>query len=103
MIKELADYLEDFGIRLAYALAGGFGVVAMLSKPNELTMYQKFIRFIVGVASSVYITPLANYYLGFPDRLGFGVAFLVGYSGLKSFEVIIKKLTDKFGKNEINW
>lgn len=98
MIKELTDYLEDIGIKLAYALAGGFGVVAMLSKPNELTLYQKFIRFVVGVASSVYITPLVNYYLGFPDRLGFGVAFLVGYSGLKTFELILKKFTDKIDK-----
>ena len=97
-MKDLYHHMQKIGIDLAFGLAGMFGVVAMFTKPNELTLFQKFIRFVIGVSSSVFITPLALYYLNLPNRLGFGVAFLIGYSGLKTVELIIKKFT----KNDNN-
>jgi len=98
MLKELNHYLYKLGIDIAYALAGGFGVVALLSKPTEMTVWQKLMHFIIGVGCAIYITPLLTYSLSLPNRLGFGIAFLVGYSGLKSFGMITKEIKDKLKK-----
>jgi len=90
-MKDFYHFCKDIGLDLGYLLAGFFGSAAFISKPNEMTIYQKFLTFVTGMASSMYLTPVVLYFLKLPNNLGYGLAFLLGFTGLKSIEMLIRK------------
>lgn len=90
-MKDIYHFFERIGIDLALMLAGLFGGVAFVFKPNEMTISQKLITIVTGILVATYLTPLTVYLLNLPNQLSFGIAFLLGHTGLKSVEFIIKK------------
>ena len=90
-MKDIYHFFEKLGIDFALMLAGLFGGIAFVSKPNEMSRIQKLLTITTGVGSANYLTPLALYYLNIPNQVGFALAFLLGFSGLKGIELMIKK------------
>jgi FtsH-binding integral membrane protein len=90
-MKDIYHFFEKLGIDFALMLAGLFGGIAFISKPNTMNRMQKFITVLTGVGTANYLTPMAMYFLKLPNELGFALAFLLGFSGLKSIETLIKK------------
>ena len=99
-MKQLFHLLQDLGLDFALMLAGLFGGIAFVSKPNEMNRAQKLLTIITGVGSANYLTPVAMYFMKLPNQFGFALAFLIGFSGLKSIEYAIKKYEDKKTKEK---
>lgn len=89
-MKDLYHFLKDMGVFIEFMLAGLFGGFVFVSKESELTFFQKFSTVIAGAVTANYVTPLAIYYTGAPNRVHFAIAFLLGYTGIRSIEFIIK-------------
>jgi hypothetical protein len=97
-MKEFYHFFKDIGIDLAYGIAGIFGGIAFVSKPNQMSIAQKFLTVVTGVGTATYITPLALMILHLPTEYGYAVAFLIGFSGLKTIELLINKFETKRAK-----
>jgi len=94
------EYLEDFGIHIGLVIAGLFGAYFAVSINRELSAWQKVTVIISGAATANYLAPVVFEYLSIGDKSQFGLAFLVGFSGLKSVEWIIVKFKDKYGNKK---
>lgn len=90
-MKDIFLACKEIGIDLALILAGLFGGVAFLSKPNEMTKGQKVLTVFAGVGTANYLTPVVLYISRLPDHFGYGIAFVLGYMGLKAVEYLILK------------
>lgn len=90
-MKEFYHFFEKIGVDFALMLAGLFGGIAFVSKPNEMNNAQKFLTVITGVSTANYLTPVVMWLFNIPAKLGFGLAFLLGFTGLKAIELIIRK------------
>jgi len=97
-MKETYLFLKDIGVDLAFMIAGLFGGVAFVSKPNEMTFWQKVLTVLTGIGTANYLTPFALWVLHIPEKLGYGLAFVLGYMGFKAIEYFIKKYQDKQNK-----
>lgn len=99
-MDEVRKYLEDFGIHLGLIIAGLFGAYLSVSINRELTVWQKVTVIVSGAATANYIAPVVFQYLNIGDKSQFGLAFLVGFSGLKSVEWIIVKFKERYGEKK---
>ena len=92
MIKEI---FNEVGIEFSMLFAGLAGALASITKEKELTRTQRFITVIVGGFLSAYLTPLISLAINMPEQAKYGVGFVIGYSGLRSVEWIIRKYFKK--------
>lgn len=99
-MDEVKDYLEDFGIHLGLIIAGLFGAYLSVSINKELTTWQKITVLISGAATANYVAPFLFNYLNIGDNAQYGLAFLIGFSGLKGVEWIIVTIKNKYGKRK---
>jgi hypothetical protein len=97
-MKEIYHALKEIGVDVALTLAGLFGGMVFVSKPdNKMSIAQKFLTIASGAVTANYVTPLAGSMLGFKDNALYTVAFLLGFSGFK----IIEMLISKYEKNKL--
>lgn len=89
--------LEEFGINIMQSVAGLFGALLFLGKEGAKNLKQTFLSLITGVASANYLTPVVVEMMSIENSsYSNGVAFLLGYVGLKGVE----KISAKFFKND---
>jgi hypothetical protein len=88
-------WLKSISIDIALIVAGTFGGMLNLNKESKQTVWQKFIAVASGGACANYITPVFISFLHIGDSTKFGIAFIVGYMGLKSVELTIGKIKNK--------
>jgi hypothetical protein len=91
-------HLEDIGIHIGLIMAGLFGAFLSISVQSNLTPWQKVIVVVSGSATANYLTPLILEYINLGENTRYGLAFLVGFSGLKFVEFIIVKIKSKMDK-----
>lgn len=60
-----------------------------------MTRGEKFLQLLAGGLSANYMTPLCLSVFSLDGAGGYGVGFLVGYSGMKIVELFIKILHSK--------
>ena len=100
----IIQYLKEFGISTEIFIAGMSGAVVFLTKSNKMTMSERLITTISGGLSANYLTPLVANWLNLDPSILYGIAFLLGYSGMKSVEIILnelqKKITNPVNKKE---
>lgn len=92
----MRDFLESIGVNIGIALAGMFGSLIMLGKNSSSNIKSTLFSIITGVSSANYITPIVSETINISDRYQMGVAFLLGFLGLKGVE----KLSEKLLKND---
>lgn len=88
MIKE---YLIQIGVDVSVAVSGFAGSVIMLSKTSSKNIKTTFFGILSGTLAANYITPVVVELVGLNDKSKFGVAFMLGYIGLKGIEAIFNK------------
>lgn len=98
MIKEIYLACKEIGVDLSFILAGLFGGVAMLSKPNEMSKWQKALTVFAGIGTANYMTPGFLYVSRLPEQMGYTLAFIFGLMGLKAVDMVITKWNSKFSK-----
>jgi len=90
--------LQEFGIEIIFLIGGlAGGIVSLTTKPKNMTRKQQFLTVIAGGFTANYLTPLVGDWLGLTDKSLYGIAFVLGYTGLVSVELIIKRFHSKVG------
>jgi hypothetical protein len=92
------DSLKYIGIEATTFIAGMSGAVVFLTKSNKMTKYQQFLTVLSGGLSANYLTPIVGQWLNLPNNVLYGIAFLLGYSGMKSVEILINNFYTKLRK-----
>lgn len=96
LLQDVKHFFKALGIEVTFILAGLFGALASVSKEKKMSFWEKFVSIIVGGAVSNYITPIVVSWISAGENTKYGIAFILGYTGLKSVEYIINKAKNKF-------
>jgi len=88
----MKEYLESIGVNVGIALAGMFGSLIMLGKNSSSNLRTTLFAIITGVSSANYITPIVSNMINISEQYEMGVAFILGFLGLKGVEKISEKL-----------
>lgn len=96
-------WIENFGIDIGLMFAGFFGSLLLVSREKK-DLKTSSLGVVAGVLSANYLTPLVLSIVNINENSKFGIAFLLGFLGLKGVEYVVSKLkiqtTTK--KNEAN-
>lgn len=87
--------LQSIGIDLTLMLTGLFGSLLMVSRSSANDIKATVIGVISGTLSANYLTGLVIDTVGLEGRAQYGVAFLLGYFGLKGVEQLVTKYIKK--------
>ncbi len=85
--------LKQYGIDIGLLISGLFGSILLTSKTSSKNIGRTISSLVGGAASANYITPIL---IGFAKIDGthyqYGIAFLLGFLGLKGIEYFSEKL-----------
>jgi hypothetical protein len=86
--------LQDEGLNVPFMLAGLFGSLMCMSRTASFHAGRTFFATIGGAASANYLTPLILEVtkLGHESTYSHAIAFLLGFTGLRSIELIASKV-----------
>ena len=87
---EFKTYLKDFGLDLGLLISGLFGAILLLSKEGiQKNKTRSIFSLIGGAASANYLTPLVMNVMNVKETgFDYGIAFLLGFLGLRGIEFI---------------
>lgn len=88
---------KSVGFEISLIVAGLAGAFVSVSKDKQMTFIEKTVAIISGGLIANYVTPVAIDWVQMGENTKYGVAFLMGYTGLKGVEYLIQK---KFHKNK---
>jgi len=79
--------LKQYGIDLGLLLSGLFGAILLTSKGSAMNLTRTVSSLLGGAASANYITPLVvNVAKLNGEHFNYGIAFILGFLGLKGIE-----------------
>jgi len=85
----MKTFFEEIGINIGLSIAGLFGSLLLLGKQAVSNMRSTLVSLITGVASANYLTPIVTDTMKLSeDSYKFGIAFILGFLGLKGIEKI---------------
>jgi hypothetical protein len=91
----MLEYLKELGIDVPLIMAGFSGGFATLLRNKSLKWSEKAVVLGSGGMSANYITPLLADFLKVSENTFLGLAFFVGFGGLKFVEYIFEKIHKK--------
>lgn len=94
-MKSVIEDLEFIGINLSILIVGFIGAVFMAGNQKGMKTWERIFTVFGGAFTANYMTPIVQDWLGISDKMVYGVAFALGYSGLKTLEIIIKRFHNK--------
>ena len=86
------SFLEHIGIKSVVFVAGIAGGIASLKNKSSLSWWERFLAVLTGGFTANYLTPLAAEWINLSTNTHYGLAFLLGYGGLASVELLWKRL-----------
>ena len=88
----------DLGFNIGLALSGLLGsLVTIWRSKKKMNVKEQALSMIAGTLSANYLTPLVVSFMDLKDNTQFGVAFVVGFGGLKAVEYVYEKYFTKQG------
>lgn len=85
--------LKEYGIDIGLLVSGLFGAVLLTSKGSAMNITRTLSSLVGGAASANYITPIVMHLASLDNsKYQYGIAFLLGFLGLRGVELISKKL-----------
>lgn len=100
IFSDAGEVLEHIGINIGLVIAGLFGSFLSVSVNPELNNWQRGTVMVAGSMSANYITPLILSLIKLNEGVEYGLAFIVGFGGLKFVEWIIVRIKHKYGKEK---
>ena len=95
----MKEFLMSIGINVGLAVSGFFGSLLLVGQQKEQNVREQIVSILGGTMSANYLTPVAIDILKFEnDSINFGVAFVIGFGGLKVVEYLHHKWFDKIKK-----
>jgi len=87
------DKLKEFGIDVGLLVSGLFGAILLTSKDTAMNLTRTVTSLIGGAASANYITPIVVNLAKLDNaHYHYGIAFLLGFLGLRGIEYFSKKI-----------
>ena len=91
------NFLQEVGINAGLVVSGLFGSLLTIKKGDATKLSSVAISITTGVGSANYITPIVVDSLGITNHnLTFGIAFILGFLGLRGIEMVIEKFAPQF-------
>ena len=88
--------MKDIGITISFLISGLFGAILMASKNTETGIRSTILSIFGGMAAANYLTPVMIELLNLKEaKLQNGLAFIVGFLGLKLVEVLSNKFLNQ--------
>lgn len=85
--------LKEYGIDVGLLISGLFGAILLTSKGSAMNLAKTISSLIGGAASANYVTPILVKVTNLSDsHYQHGIAFLLGFLGLKGVEYFSSKL-----------
>jgi hypothetical protein len=85
--------LKDYGIDVGLLVSGLFGAILLTSKGSAMNLARTVSSLVGGAASANYLTPVVVAITNLNNsHYHYGIAFLLGFLGLKGIEFFSKKL-----------
>jgi len=92
----MKEILNEIGINLSLTLAGlGGSIVTLWAKRKTMNWMEQAVTIFSGTLSANYLTPLVVSYLNMKPEAEYGVAFIIGFGGLKTVEYVYDKYFSK--------
>ena len=93
-VKTIA--MKEIGIQIAFLISGTFGAILMVGKNSANNIQQTILSIIGGMTSANYLTPIVVEFANLQnEKIQNGIAFIIGFLGLKLVEVVSDKLLNK--------
>ena len=94
----MKEFLMDLGFNIGLALSGLLGsLVTIWRSKKKMNVKEQALSMIAGTLSANYLTPLVISFMDLKENTQFGVAFVVGFGGLKAVEYVYEKYFTKQG------
>jgi len=94
----MKEFLMDLGFNIGLAMSGLLGsLVTIWRSKKKMNIKEQALSMIAGTLSANYLTPLVISFMDLKDNTQFGVAFVVGFGGLKAVEYVYDKYFTKQG------
>jgi hypothetical protein len=94
----MREFLMDLGFNIGLAMSGLLGsLVTIWRSKKKMNIKEQALSLIAGTLSANYLTPLVISFMDLKDNTQFGVAFVVGFGGLKAVEYVYDKYFTKQG------
>ena len=88
--------MKDIGITISFLISGLFGAILMASKDTQTSIKSTILSIFGGMAAANYLTPIMTDLLNLEEaKLQNGLAFIVGFLGLKLVEVLSSKFLNQ--------
>lgn len=92
----MKEFLMGIGINIGLAVSGFFGSLLLVGQQKEQNIKEQIISIIGGTMSANYLTPVVIDTLGSDsESLHYGIAFVIGFGGLKVVEYFYNKYFNK--------
>jgi hypothetical protein len=98
----MKDFIEQLGINIAISISGLFGSLLMIGKSAAQEWRTTVFSMVSGVACANYITPIILDITRIDIKYQVSVGFVLGFLGLRSVEIISKKLVKHLEKEDKN-
>lgn len=99
----MKDFLVSIGLNIGLAVSGFFGSLLLIGKQRGKTLKEQILSVIGGTMAANYLTPIVVDLIANEenaDSLQYGIAFIIGFGGLKIVEVFYEKYIDKLSINK---
>lgn len=88
----MKEFLMDIGMNVGLAVSGFFGSLMLVGKQREQNLREQIFSVIGGTMSANYLTPVViDTFKLQAESLQYGVAFVIGFGGLKVVEFVYEK------------
>ena len=87
--------LSEIGINIGLMVGGFFGSLITIKKKRSIK--EQLLSIITGTMSANYLTPVLIDWLSLEGSSQYGMAFIVGFGGLKLVEALYDKFFNKVG------
>ena len=88
----MREFLEEIGVNIAFVLAGLAGSLVTVSNDATKNLKSSITGIIAGTFSANYLTQVVVEVTGLNGKTEYGLAFILGYIGLKGVEKLSKKI-----------
>jgi uncharacterized membrane protein YeaQ/YmgE (transglycosylase-associated protein family) len=88
--------MKEIGITISFLISGLFGAILMASKDAQTSIKSTILSIVGGMAAANYLTPMMTDLLNLEEaKLQNGLAFIIGFLGLKLVEVLSSKFLNQ--------
>ena len=101
-MKEIKELLTNIGMDVTIMIAGLIGALVMISKRSAFSIKTTVAGILTGMVSANYLTELVLSLFNLTESAKYGIAFLLGYGGLKFVEKVMNLIHKTLKGNDVS-